>query len=606
MSSKIKLITILLIALAMVPALASPISAAWPTQAQWIPTIAKDWTYITDPLSDVTPSGHLDLVPDLTSSSLAASFWYFDGTNIYFRMILDGDPVKNRGLATAEMLPFGWNILVESTGDLYPDWSLSVDGTGNADQIHTMYNLGLDEKMDGETGNTVTSSQPPYVDANGFQILINGYVKSKQTTTDPTKWYRGNPDFYLDFGVPLSWFSRVGYSTPAPVTGSTPIKFAFGTGASGETINKDLAGQSNTTVVTDFFNSVPPTALDSGGSYGTMLDTRHTSTPAAMGIWSRNETLRINGYGWPGSGIYYTGNLIVRVTDPSGSTIWQNNVPVTNTGNVSNAPTVTFGPAAALGVYFIYVADPRNLSSFMYKDSFTVAAVDMSTSAKAVNKATAGILEELTYTITVSNTGNLAAQNVVVTDQLPGGVTYVPGSTTLNGSPVPDSGSSSGLIAGYSLGTVQPGVTHVFVLKARINTTAVDGTTLNNVANIAWTGGSIQRNATTSVIAPRISISKTVDLTSALPGQVLTYTAYVLNSGSMPATTIDIYDSIPPETEYIVGSATRGGGVAVAFKHVSTGDYDASEVLPIIGLRWTIPLLGVGKGITLVFEVRVR
>lgn len=151
----------LLIAAALLLAVSSPISAAWPTQTQWIPTIAKDWTYITDPLSDVNPAGHLDLVPDLTTSPLAASFWYFDGTNIYFRMILDGDPVKNRGLATAEMLPFGWNILVESTGDLYPDWSLSVDGTGSADQIHTMYNLGLDDTMDGETGNTVTANQTP-------------------------------------------------------------------------------------------------------------------------------------------------------------------------------------------------------------------------------------------------------------------------------------------------------------------------------------------------------------------------------------------------------------------------------------------------------------
>lgn len=595
----------LLIAAALLLAVSSPISAAWPTQTQWIPTIAKDWTYITDPLSDVNPAGHLDLVPDLTTSPLVASFWYFDGTNIYFRMILDGDPVKNRGLATAEMLPFGWNILVESTGDLYPDWSLSVDGTGSADQIHTMYNLGLDDTMDGKTGNIVTANQTPYVDSNGFQVLINGYVKSKQTTTDPTKWYRGNPDYYLDFGVPLSWFSRIGYSTPAPVTGSTPIKFAFGTGASGQTINKDLAGQSNTTSVTDFFNNVPPTALDSGGSYGTMLDSRHTSTPANMGIWYRGETLRVNGYGWPGGGIYYTGFLTLRIIDPLGA-FQDFQVPVNSSGNVSNAPIATFSASAALGIYTIQVADPRNLSLLMYKDTFTVAAVDMSTSSKSVNKATAGILEELTYTITVSNTGNLAAQNVIVTDQLPGGVTYVPGSTTLNGSPVPDSGNSSGLIAGYSLGTVQPGVTHVFVLKAKVNTTAVDGTTLNNVANIAWTGGSIQRNAFTSVIAPRITISKAVDLTNALPGQVLTYTAYVLNSGSMPATAIDIYDSIPPETEYIVGSATRGGGIAVAFKHGSTGDYDTSEVLPITGIKWTVPSLGVGQSVTLVFTVLVR
>ena len=606
MTARRKNVITVLLAAMIVLALTSSARAAWPTQAEWIPSIDREWNYITDPRSDVSPSGHLDLVPDLTTTPLAASFWYYDGSFIYFRMILDGDPVKNRGLSTAEMLPFGWNVLVESTGDQFPDWSLSVDGTGNADSLHIMYNLGLDVTMDGETGNTVTASQTPYVDANGFQILMNGYVKSKQTTTDPTKWYGGNPDFYLDFGVPLSWFSRIGYSTPAPVTGSTPIKFAFGTGASGQTINKDLAGQSNTTNLETFFNNVPSTALDSGGSYGTMLDTRHTSTPAAMGIWFRGETVRVNGLGWPGSGTFYTGFLTVRIVDPLGATAWQANVPVTNTGNVSNASTISLGLTAPLGVYLIYVADPRNTSIFMYKDSFTVAAVDFSTSTKQVNKATAGVLEELTYTITVTNSGNLAAQNVVVTDQLPGGVTYMPGTTTLNGNPVPDSGSSSGLVVGVSLGTVQPSAVNTFVLKAKVNQASPDGTVITNTAFVNWTGGSISRSVVTTVIAPRVTITKDVDMENAIPGQLLTYTAYAYNAGSMTATSVEVIDLIPPDTEYVIGSATRGGGISVYFGHDHTGVYDLNENLPVTGLKWTIPSLGIGQGVTLVFVVRVR
>lgn len=52
--------------------------------------------------------------------------------------------------------------------------------------------------------------------------------------------------------------------------------------------------------------------------------------------------------------------------------------------------------------------------------------------AKTVNKTTARVGDILTYSITFTNTGTAAADNVAITDPIPAGTSYVAGSTTAN------------------------------------------------------------------------------------------------------------------------------------------------------------------------------
>ena len=85
----------------------------------------------------------LDCVVDPTEAieRQAAAYVYFDGTNVYFRIILDGDPLSYTGPTSPNGLrPFGWAAMIESTGDIYPDYGIGIDGTGASDRIHTMYN----------------------------------------------------------------------------------------------------------------------------------------------------------------------------------------------------------------------------------------------------------------------------------------------------------------------------------------------------------------------------------------------------------------------------------------------------------------------------------
>lgn len=50
----------------------------------------------------------------------------------------------------------------------------------------------------------------------------------------------------------------------------------------------------------------------------------------------------------------------------------------------------------------------------------------------------ASIGDTLTYTITLQNTGNIPATNVIITDSIPTGTTFIPGSVTINGIPQPN------------------------------------------------------------------------------------------------------------------------------------------------------------------------
>ena len=78
--------------------------------------------------------------------------------------------------------------------------------------------------------------------------------------------------------------------------------------------------------------------------------------------------------------------------------------------------------------------------------------------ALSVDLGSPGIVDPgdmLRYTITVQNSGAIAATGVVLTDAVPANTTYVANSTLLNGSPVgqPDGGVSP-LASGINAGTI--------------------------------------------------------------------------------------------------------------------------------------------------------
>ncbi|MEG2200563.1 MAG: hypothetical protein RRY25_09840, partial [Anaerovorax sp.] len=136
------------------------------------------------------------------------------------------------------------------------------------------------------------------------------------------------------------------------------------------------------------------------------------------------------------AGTTYIGNLVVSVpytgttpaagltlTMPANSTVtasWQ--VQVSPNAPVNN-PIVNIAAAVV----------PGGTSGSTNPTSTQINYADLTTAGnvtKAVAPAFAQFGNILTYTVTLHNTGNVPANQVVVTDIIPAGTTYVAGSTT--------------------------------------------------------------------------------------------------------------------------------------------------------------------------------
>jgi uncharacterized repeat protein (TIGR01451 family)/fimbrial isopeptide formation D2 family protein len=189
----------------------------------------------------------------------------------------------------------------------------------------------------------------------------------------------------------------------------------------------------------------------------------------------------------------------------------------------------------------------------------------------------------VTYTLVVSNNGPGLAQNVIVTDALPAGLTLV----SAGGNPI----STNPLV--WQLGNLLAGQAVTLQVVARAPATT--NTTLVNVAQAGTTSPETRTDNNSSQVPvttgqPALRLSKTVAQGSGavvLPNDVLTYTLILTNEGSLAATGVQLRDDAPTWTTYVEGSATPAATVNGAT------------------LMWDVGMLQVGQAFTASFAVRV-
>jgi uncharacterized repeat protein (TIGR01451 family) len=161
----------------------------------------------------------------------------------------------------------------------------------------------------------------------------------------------------------------------------------------------------------------------------------------------------------------------------------------------------------------------------------------------------------LTYTITVTNLGPSTASNVVVSDNLPGAVTFVSasgGGTNASGSvtwPVIASLVNGGA-TNFTV-TVKAPASGSFTNTALASSTTLDPVPSNN-------DGSAASSAVTTTVTPQadIAVLKTGSST-VLAGGNLTYTITVTNLGPSTASNIVVSDNLPGAVAFV--SASGGG-----------------------------------------------
>jgi uncharacterized repeat protein (TIGR01451 family) len=157
-----------------------------------------------------------------------------------------------------------------------------------------------------------------------------------------------------------------------------------------------------------------------------------------------------------------------------------------------------------------YIASGANNDKYEPVDPAT--AVQLS-ALKTVSPATpVAVGTTLTYTITITNTGTVAATSMTLVDPIPANTTYVANMTTLNTIAVPDNGSAPFMpystvreihSPGEPNGTINVGESATVVFKVTVNNALPNGVTqIPNTATYAGAANIVPSTNTNTVITP--------------------------------------------------------------------------------------------------------
>ena len=163
---------------------------------------------------------------------------------------------------------------------------------------------------------------------------------------------------------------------------------------------------------------------------------------------------------------------------------------------------------------------------------------------KSVNTPTAAIGDIVTYTIAVTNTGNIPASATVLTDGLGAGASFIQNSVTINNVPQPGLDPSLGV----HLADISPGDTVFITFQAQILAIPPSGTLTNNaLVNYEYTvnpnqspavGSTVTNTTVTPIIDATLVINKSASTTFATIGDTITFTSAVTNNGNTTANNI--------------------------------------------------------------------
>lgn len=175
------------------------------------------------------------------------------------------------------------------------------------------------------------------------------------------------------------------------------------------------------------------------------------------------------------------------------------------------------------------------------------AAVINLTKTSNVSSATPGTV--VTYTLAFQNTGSSPGTAAVVTDPITAGMTYVPGSIRVNGTPITDAGGDDAGDFGasapnritLSLGTIAPGATGTITFQATVNAGVASGTGLQNVATLTYQSGGQTITETSNPSTVTVTQVAAIDLApvspisnTANPGSQINYALTVTNLSNGP------------------------------------------------------------------------
>jgi len=188
------------------------------------------------------------------------------------------------------------------------------------------------------------------------------------------------------------------------------------------------------------------------------------------------------------------------------------------------------------------------------------------------NSVNANYNDELEFSLTVHSTGDTTAQDVRVWDNLPSYLTYISGSTTVDGSYRSDGITTGGIY----VGDLYSGGTRTIKFRVRVNSetnnyystlTNYGYASADNVSYVYDTATVIIENEPTGTSDLRINklvrnlsdATGFFDSVNADPGKEVEFSIQLNSVGNKSVNNVRVWDSLPSDLTYISGSTTVNG-----------------------------------------------
>jgi len=180
------------------------------------------------------------------------------------------------------------------------------------------------------------------------------------------------------------------------------------------------------------------------------------------------------------------------------------------------------------------------------------------------------------YTISLQNTGTVSANNILVTDTIPIGTSFIQNSVTINNVPQPTANPA----AGIPIPTLAPSESATISFRVLVTSIPPSGE-IQNQGNVSFQYQPDPTKPPVSVTTPTpttttpinvgiINPIKTSDKTVVSVGDTITFTVTFQNEGTIPITNISVTDSLPTGTSFIPNSVTINN-IPVPNANPSTG-----------------------------------
>ncbi len=226
---------------------------------------------------------------------------------------------------------------------------------------------------------------------------------------------------------------------------------------------------------------------------------------------------------------------------------------------------------------------------------------------QSVDKTSTFVGDTLTYTVTVTNSGTADAVNLIFTDPLPFGTSFVTNTFTtngvviavanpVNGVPVPIIKQNSSYTITYQVLVNQIPPSAKFITAATINFQYAGACAQSPIIN-----GTLV-NANVQTLVPLLNVSKVASLTNVIPGAAMTYTINVPNVGTTNTLGSTLIDPLPAGVSYVTNTTTLNG---VSVPDIGGTNMPYSVATEIHGPGRPTGQINVGDTAVVVFQVKI-